>query len=56
MNPDFVKPVDINFYFEREQLLKFEFIDDDGGDDDDPYYDIIGMNTVTLSHIMAARG
>lgn len=56
LNPDFVKTVDLDFYFEREQLIKFEFIDDDGGDSDNPYYDIIGVNTMTLSSIMASRG
>lgn len=46
LNPDFKKPIDIDFFFERDQLLKFEFIDDDGGDSDNPYYDVIGMNTI----------
>jgi hypothetical protein len=56
LNPDFKKPIDIDFFFEREQMLKFEFIDDDGGDDDDPYYDIIGVNQMLLASIMAAKG
>lgn len=56
LNPDFKKPIDIDFFFERDQLLKFEFIDDDGGDSDDPYYDVIGVNTIKLSAIMASRG
>lgn len=56
LNPDFKRPIDIDFFFEREQILKFEFIDDDGGDDNDPYYDTIGMNIMSLSSIMASRG
>jgi hypothetical protein len=56
LDPDFTRAIDIDFFFEKEQILKFEFIDDDGGDTDDPYYDIIGMTTMTLSSVMSARG
>jgi hypothetical protein len=56
LNPDFKTTIDLDFFFEREQLLRFEFIDDDGGDDGQPFYDIIGVNTLALSTIMASRG
>ena len=56
LNPDFQKCIDVDFCFEKQQVLKFEFIDDDGGDSDDPYYDIIGNTTINLSQIMSARG
>ena len=42
LNPDFSKYIEANFYFEKNQKLRFEYIDDDGGDSDDPYYDLIG--------------
>ena len=54
LNPNFEKVIDVDFFFEKNQLLKFEFIDDDGGDSDDPYYDIIGNREMTLSSIMAS--
>ncbi len=41
--------MDVDFFFEKSQMLKFEFIDDDGGDSDDPYYDIIGSSIINLS-------
>lgn len=56
LNPDFKTTIDLEFFFEREQLLRFEFIDDDGGDDGQPFYDVIGINTIPLSSIMASRG
>mmetsp|Transcript_22197 Transcript_22197/g.29700 ORF Transcript_22197/g.29700 Transcript_22197/m.29700 type:complete len:92 (+) Transcript_22197:286-561(+) len=56
LNPDFEKSIDIDFFFEKNQLLRFEFIDDDGGDSEDPYYDIIGAATISLSSIMASKG
>ena len=56
LNPDFEKAIDIDFFFEKNQMLRFEFIDDDGGDSDDPYYDIIGAATFTLSSVMASKG
>ena len=56
LNPDFEKAIDIDFFFEKSQLLRFEFIDDDGGDSDDPYYDIIGSTTCQLSEVMASKG
>ena len=56
LNPDFEKAIDIDFFFEKSQLLRFEFIDDDGGDSDDPYYDIIGSTTCQLSELMASKG
>ena len=56
LNPDFEKSIDLDFFFEKNQVLKFEFIDDDGGDSEDPYYDMIGGCTLTLSQIMASKG
>ena len=56
LNPDFEKAIDIDFFFEKNQMLRFEFIDDDGGDSDDPYYDIIGAATFSLSSVMASKG
>ena len=56
LNPDFQTCIDIDFYFEKTQILKFEFIDDDGGDEDDPYYDVIGSTTTNLSTVMASKG
>ena len=56
LNPDFQKCIDVDFCFEKQQQLKFEFIDDDGGDSDDPYYDIIGSAIINLSQIMSSRG
>lgn len=56
MDPNFERAIDVDFFFEKTQMLKFEFIDDDGGDSDDPYYDIIGSANVGLSSIMAAKG
>ena len=56
LNPDFEKAIDIDFFFEKSQWLRFEFIDDDGGDSDDPYYDIIGASTCLLSEVMASKG
>jgi len=56
LNPNFEKAIDVDFFFENSQLLKFEFIDDDGGDSDDPYYDIIGSTVINLSSIMATKG
>ena len=56
LNPDFQKCIDVDFCFEKQQQLKFEFIDDDGGDSDDPYYDIIGSSIINLSQIMSSRG
>ena len=53
LDPNFEKAIDVDFFFEKQQVLKFEFIDDDGGDSDDPYYDIIGSATMNLSTIMA---
>ena len=56
LDPNFEKAIDVDYFFEKTQELKFEFIDDDGGDSDDPYYDIIGSTNMTLSAIMAAKG
>lgn len=56
LNPNFEKAIDVDYFFEKTQMLKFEFIDDDGGDSDDPYYDIIGAAEITLSSIMSAKG
>ena len=56
LNPNFEKAIDVDFFFEKAQMLKFEFIDDDGGDSDDPYYDIIGSSIIQLSSIMSAKG
>ena len=56
LDPNFEKAIDVDYFFEKTQELKFEFIDDDGGDSDDPYYDIIGSTNMTLSSIMAAKG
>ena len=56
MDPNFEKAIDVDFFFEKQQTLKFEFIDDDGGDSDDPYYDIIGSAEINLSAIMASKG
>jgi len=55
LNPDFKKSIEIGYYFERHQVLRFEFIDDDGGASDDPYYDIIGKAECTLGDIMGAK-
>ena len=48
--------IDINFFFEKNQKLRFMFIDDDGGDSDDPYYDLIGTFEIYLGQIMSAKG
>ena len=56
LNPNFEKAIDVDFFFEKSQQLKFEFIDDDGGDSDDPYYDIIGSSIMQLSVVMSAKG
>ena len=56
LDPNFEKAIDIDYFFEKNQVLKFEFIDDDGGDSDDPYYDIIGSSNMNLSSIMASKG
>mmetsp|Transcript_32168 Transcript_32168/g.39888 ORF Transcript_32168/g.39888 Transcript_32168/m.39888 type:complete len:92 (-) Transcript_32168:1675-1950(-) len=56
LNPDFEKSIDIDFFFEKNQMLRFEFIDDDGGDSEDPYYDIIGAAITSLPAIMASKG
>lgn len=56
LDPNFEKPIDIDYFFEKTQELKFEFIDDDGGDSDDPYYDIIGSANIHLSSIMSQKG
>jgi hypothetical protein len=56
LNPDFTIHIDANFYFEKNQKLRFEFIDDDGGDSDDPYFDLIGTTEIFLAQIMSAKG
>ena len=56
LDPDFERAIDIDYYFEKTQTLRFEFIDDDGGDSDDPYYDIIGSAQTTMSSIMSTKG
>lgn len=56
LNPDFERAIDIDFFFEKNQLIKFEFIDDDGGDSDDPYYELIGSSVLNLATIMSSKG
>ena len=56
LNPDFEKAIDVDFFFEKNQIIKLEFIDDDGGDSDDPYYDIIGAATMNVAQIMSSKG
>ena len=53
LDPNFEKAIDIDYFFEKTQEIKFEFIDDDGGDSDDPYYEIIGSTNMHLSTLMA---
>jgi len=54
LSPNFQTAIEINFYYERPQPLKFEFIDDDGSDVND-YYDVFAVNTMYLASIMASR-
>lgn len=54
LNPNFERAIDVDYFFEKTQNLRFEFIDDDGGDSDDPYYDIIGAVMMPLSNIMSS--
>ena len=46
-DPDFKKPVEMNYYFEKTQRLKFVFEDGDDGDNDK-----IGEHEVVLARIM----
>ncbi len=46
-NPNFKKPVEMNYYFEKTQELRFIFEDGDDGEND-----FIGECTTTLAKIM----
>lgn len=56
LNPNFERAIDVDYFFQKSQDLRFEFMDDDGGDSDDPYFDIIGATTMPLSTIMSSQG
>ena len=51
LNPEFDKFFTLSYFFERQQHLKFEVIDDDGGGK----FDMIGSIETTLGHIMGAK-
>lgn len=52
LNPDFQTSFYINYYFEKNQPLKFEVIDDDGNGK----AQLIGTSETTLGTIMGSRG
>mmetsp|Transcript_11079 Transcript_11079/g.7711 ORF Transcript_11079/g.7711 Transcript_11079/m.7711 type:complete len:94 (-) Transcript_11079:875-1156(-) len=44
LNPDFKKTFSVNYFFEKNQVFKFEVIDDDGSND----FDLIGETEVSF--------
>jgi hypothetical protein len=52
LNPDFSKVIDVKYYFEKHQPMKFELIDDDGSGT----FDYIGEVETTLGTIMGSKG
>lgn len=51
LNPDFTTSMKCNYFFEKEQNLKFVMIDGDGDGD----YDTIGELNTTMGSLMGAR-
>eukprot|EP00350_Pseudokeronopsis_sp_OXSARD2_P000534 CAMPEP_0170565784 /NCGR_PEP_ID=MMETSP0211-20121228/79409_1 /TAXON_ID=311385 /ORGANISM="Pseudokeronopsis sp., Strain OXSARD2" /LENGTH=103 /DNA_ID=CAMNT_0010886751 /DNA_START=427 /DNA_END=738 /DNA_ORIENTATION=- len=52
LNPDFDKTLEVKFYFEKQQQIKFEVVDYDSPTS----FDMIGSAETTLGHIMGAKG
>lgn len=50
LNPDFTKTFTLDYYFEKEQWVKFEVYDIDGEND----RDFIGVCETTLAKLMTA--
>lgn len=51
LNPDFSKSFEIDYYFEKEQTIKFKVYDVDEGQSDD----FIGEIEVSIGKIMGAQ-
>ncbi|XP_072013464.1 copine-8-like isoform X3 [Amphiura filiformis] len=56
LNPDFVRKVIIDYYFEETQKLKFELYDIDSPSKDLRNHDFLGAAQCTLGEIMSAGG
>lgn len=52
LNPDFKTGLVMDFFFEKNQILKFDVLDDDGGGS----FEMIGSYETTLGKIMGSRG
>ena len=52
LNPDFEKSFVLQYYFEKQQPMKFELIDDDGSGS----FDIIGHIETSMGQIMGSKG
>jgi hypothetical protein len=51
LNPDFENNVILNYFFEKQQLIKFEAYDGDGLGSDE----LIGITETTLGTIVGAK-
>ena len=51
VNPEFRTPIQVTYYFEKVQHIKFVMIDGDDGDD----YDTIGEIETQMSTLMGAK-
>lgn len=51
LDPDFMHPFNLNYYFERNQLLKFEVLDNEGKDKTE----CVGEFTTTLGELMGSK-
>ena len=57
LEPDFAKGVEMDYFFHRDQMLKFQFIDNDDGTDPNGLAEgeEIGAALIGLAQIMAAE-
>lgn len=52
LNPSFAKSIQVHYYFQKKQMIRFEIFDGDG--DQEHHHDPIGYMETTLSQIMAS--
>ena len=50
LNPDWAESFLVDYYFEKNQEIRFEVYDDDGGKKEEQ-----GMHTTTISHLIGAK-